>query len=147
MLNSYQQLWRALDEARGVLACRERRYCLRNVLRLWLDEGTISLPTGMSFDDLVWNVCRRASDDDCEVLGWDELPPPAVQSNPHRAILCALIGLTQHVGKHRVCTRQLDDAYFATFGHHPTRPAPRVSKPPNSAQDPPSEAKTTPSPP
>ena len=94
------QLWLMLERTRRLLKVQYKRFCIRQVLKLWLGaEAT---------DDFIWQVCRE-----CEQAGWDELPPPKFYPRKHRDFLKALI--TIRVGKPKLS--ELDAAYSIAFPH------------------------------
>ena len=89
---------------------------MRNVLRSWFPRGTLPQLRGeeMSFDDLVWNVCRMASPAG-EILGWTELPPPGIAPRPAREFLRALTVVALGLGARQVNFRALDGAYSQVY--------------------------------
>lgn len=109
-------LWRRLEATRQLLAGQCRRFCVRNVLRSWFPPGALPKPRGeeMSFDDLVWNVCRTASPSG-EILGWTELPPPGIDPRPAREFLRALTVVALGLGARQVNFRALDESYSLVF--------------------------------
>ena len=94
----FVQLWLRLERTRRLLWEQHKRFCIRNILKAWLDfEAT---------DNFIWEVCRE-----CEQYGWDELPPPKFYPRKHRDFLKALI--TVKVGKPKFA--ELDAAYSIVF--------------------------------
>lgn len=106
-LPCFVQLWQELERTRQLLLQQHRRYCVRNILKTWLATEATS--------DLIWEVCLRASRQDQEVLGWDELPPPSTHSRIHREILIALLMVKLHLGKRNVRLHDLDAAYRIAY--------------------------------
>ena len=108
----FEFLWRQIESTRQLLAGQSKRFCVRNILRSWFPRGALPRPRGeeMSFDDLVWNVCRIASPSG-EILGWTELPPPGIDPRPARDVLRAITQVTLGIGNRQVNVRALDRAY------------------------------------
>jgi len=104
----FVQLWRRLERTRRLLRLQYKRFCIRNVLKLWLG--------GEANDNFICEVCTL-----CEQAGWDELPPPKFYPRKHRDFLRALI--TIKVGKPKLS--ELDAAYSIAF---PKSTALNVSK-------------------
>lgn len=109
-------LWRQLEATRQLLAGQSRRFCVRNILRSWFPRGALPQPRGedLTFDDLVWHVCRIASPSG-EILGWTELPPPGVDPRPTREVLRALTQVVLGLGARQVNYRALDFAYSLVY--------------------------------
>ena len=106
-LECFVQLWQQLERTRQLLSGQYRRFCVRRILRSWLGvEAT---------DDLIWEVCLRASRPGHEVFGLDQLPPPSTHPRLHREILCALVMVKLGLGKQKVRLRDLDAAYRVAF--------------------------------
>ena len=114
--DSFLSLWRQLESTRQLLAGQSKRFCLRNVLRSWFPRGALPRPKGeeLSFDDLVWHVCRLASPDG-DILGWTELPPPSLAPRVHRELLRAIIQVTLGLNYQQVKLKELDAAYRELF--------------------------------
>ena len=52
----FVQLWRKLERTRRLLGGQYKRFCIRNVLKVWFGyEAT---------DDFIWEVCHKALVDD-----------------------------------------------------------------------------------
>ncbi|MBE6331708.1 MAG: hypothetical protein E7070_05330 [Bacteroidales bacterium] len=109
-------LWQRLESTRQLLAGQCRRFCVRNILRVWFPRGALPKLRGqeLTFDDLVWRVCRCASPDG-EILGWNELPLPSLCPRPHRELLRALVQVTSGIGHNKVNLSALDEAYSKAF--------------------------------
>ena len=112
----FMNLWHQLESTRQLLAGQSKRFCVRNVLRSWFPRGALSRPRGeeISFDDLVWHVCRLASPDG-DILGWTELPPPSLNPRVHRELLRALTQVTLGLNYQQVKLRELERAYGEVF--------------------------------
>ena len=55
-------LWRKLERTRRLLGGQYKRFCIRNVLKVWFGyEAT---------DDFIWEVCHRALVGDAPQEGW-----------------------------------------------------------------------------
>lgn len=112
----FERLWRQLEATRQLLAGQSRRFCVRNILRSWFPPGSLPQPRGeeMSFDDLVWHVCRLASPEG-GILGWTELPPPTLAPRVHREWLRALTQFALGLNYQQVKLKELEAAYRAVF--------------------------------
>ena len=112
----FEFLWRQIESTRQLLAGQSKRFCVRNILRSWFPRGALPRPRGeeMSFDDLVWNVCRIASPTG-EILGWTELPPPGIDPRPTRDVLRAITQVVLGIGNRQVNVRALDKAYSQAY--------------------------------
>ena len=98
----FVQLWRKLERTRQLLHCQCKRFCIRNVLKLWFGfEAT---------DDFIWEVCTR-----CEQEGWNELPPPSLYPRQHRELLRAIVSVKLGISYYRVNLKALDSAYSIAF--------------------------------
>ena len=104
----FVQLWLRLERTRLILKTAYKRFTVRNVLKLWFDyEAT---------DDLIWEVCRLASqDDDDPICGNDVLPPPKLYPRKHRELLRALVAVRSGIGTRKVHLSDLDSAYSMAF--------------------------------
>ena len=110
--SGFVSMWQQLEATRQLLAGQSKRFCVRNVLRSWFPRGALPRPRGeeMSFDDLVWNVCRVASPSG-EIQGWTELPAPGIDPRPARDFLRALSQVALGIGARQVKLKELDGAY------------------------------------
>lgn len=98
----FVRLWQESERTRLTLANRQRRYCLRNVLKVWFgDEATA---------DYIWEVCTK-----CGRLGWDELPPPTSDPRSYREFLRAAVSARLGIGMRQVNLAALDNAFAAVF--------------------------------
>ena len=103
----FVQLWRKLERTRRLLGGQYKRFCIRNVLKLWFpDEAT---------DDFVWEVCHTAVVDDEPQEGWNELPPPTLYPRKHRELLRAIVALKTGTSYWKINLRALDKAYSIAF--------------------------------
>jgi len=106
----FVQLWHLLERTRCYLGTHHKRFCIRNILRVWFDG---ELPAGCRcFDDFVWEVCRC-----CDQEGWNELPLPALDPRPHRELLRAIVSVALGLSARRVSLRALDTAFSIAFPH------------------------------
>ena len=138
-LECFVQLWQQLEHTRQLLEAQYNRFCVRSVIRNWVRLGIIDLhpPDGQSsdsqlFNDLVWQVCMRASRSGNEVYGLDQLPPPSTHPRIHREILRALVMVTLHLGAHNVRLRDLDKAYHLAFPRSTPLNIPKKGPPPSN---------------
>ena len=103
----FVQLWRKLERTRRLLGGQYKRFCIRNVLKLWFPaEAT---------DDFVWEVCHTAVVDDEPQEGWNELPPPTLYPRKHRELLRAIVALKTGTSYWKINLRALDKAYSIAF--------------------------------
>ena len=100
-------LWRRLERTRRLLGGQCKRYCIRNVLKVWFD--------GEATDDFVWEVCRL-----CEQEGWNELPLPSLYPRKHRELLRAIVSLNTGISFYKVDLKALDKAYSIVFPNSTT---------------------------
>ena len=54
----FVQLWLLLERTRHLLKGQYKRFCIRNVLKLWFGTNAT--------DEFIWEVCNV-----CEQTGWD----------------------------------------------------------------------------
>ena len=100
-------LWRKLERTRRLLGGQYKRFCIRNVLKVWFPaEAT---------DDFVWEVCHTAVVDDEPQEGWNELPPPTLYPRKHRELLRAIVALKTGTSYWKINLRALDKAYSIAF--------------------------------
>ena len=87
-------------------------------MRSWFSRGALPRPKGeeISFDDLVWQVCRLTSPDG-DILGWTELPPPSLAPRVHREMIRALTQVALGLNYQQVKLKELDEAYCKVFSH------------------------------
>ncbi len=100
-------LWRKLERTRRLLGGQYKRFCIRNVLKVWFGyEAT---------DDFIWEVCHRALVGDEPQEGWNELPPPTLYPRKHRELLRAIVALKTGTSYWKINLRALDKAYSIAF--------------------------------
>lgn len=95
-------LWRLLKRTRHFLREHHKRFCIREVLKLWFE--------GEATDDFIWEVCKA-----CELGGWDELPSPKHHPKLHRQILKTVLKFKLRDRSQRVNLRALDAAYSVVY--------------------------------
>ena len=96
-------LWRKLERTRRLLGGQCKRYCIRNVLKVWFG--------GEATDDFIWEVCRL-----CEQEGWNELPIPSLYPLKHRELLRAVVAVRLGISYYKkVNLKALDKAYSEAF--------------------------------
>ena len=95
-------LWRKLERTRRLLGGQCKRYCIRNVLKVWFG--------GEATDDFIWEVCRL-----CEQEGWNELPIPSLYPLKHREFLRAVVAVKTGISFWRINLKALDAAYCEAF--------------------------------
>lgn len=98
----FVQLWRKLERTRRLLACQYKRFCIRNVLKVWFG--------GEANDNFIWEVCNM-----CDMMGWDELPPPSLSPRKHRELLRTIIVIRLGISRCKVNLKALDAAYSQAF--------------------------------
>lgn len=100
-------LWRKLERTRRLLGGQYKRFCIRNVLKVWFGyEAT---------DDFIWEVCHRALVGDEPQEGWSELPLPSLYPRRHRELLRAIVSVKTGISYYRVDLKALDKAYSEVF--------------------------------
>ena len=105
-------LWRMLERARRLLWEQHRRFCVRNILKLWFGNE--------ANDDAIWEVCRLMTlllDEEETICGWDELKPPSLYPRKHRELLRTIVALRLGIGVRKVNLKALDRAYSVAFPH------------------------------
>ena len=104
----FVQLWRKLERTRRLLGGQYKRFCIRNVLKLWFGFE--------ANDNFIWEVCRTASlHDDEPVYGNDILPLPSLYPRRHRELLRAIVAVRLGIGPRKVSLSALDKAYSIAF--------------------------------
>ena len=104
------QLWLRLERTAEELLTAHRRFCPRNVIRLWLSHDAPHRRD--EFERLCREVCRRA-----ELEGYEELPPVRYFPRKHRELLRAFIAAVNGIGMRQVNTGALDTAFTQAFPH------------------------------
>ena len=94
----FVRLWRQLERTRQHLHGQYRRYCIRNVLK-------------------IWHVCHLAAVDDEPQEGWNELPPPSLAPRRHRELIRAVVAVRTGISYYKVNLHELDAAYSIAFPH------------------------------
>ena len=89
-------LWRRLERTRRLLGGQYKRFCIRNVLK-------------------VWKVCHAALVDDEPQEGWNELPLPSLYPRKHRELLRAIVALKTGISYYKIDLKALDSAYSIAF--------------------------------
>ena len=106
----FVQLWLRLERTRQLFIAQHKRFCIRNILKLWFGlEAT---------DDVIWEVCHTAAINDEPQEGWNELPPPSLYPRKHRELLRAIVAVRLGISYYKqVDLRALDAAYSVAFPH------------------------------
>lgn len=112
----YKKLWMMLFEAYDYLISDKRRFCPRNIIRLWLvtpEDYPESVKNGerLSRDLLMMEICRIS-----ELEGFAELPNPRKNPLPSRELLKAVACVWLHRGPRGIKLRELDGAYQEITG-------------------------------
>ena len=95
-------LWRRLERTRRLLGGQCKRYCIRNILKVWFG--------GDATDDFIWEVCRLS-----EQEGWNELPIPSLYPLKHRELLRAVVAVKTGISFWRINLKALDAAYSIAY--------------------------------
>ena len=103
----FVQLWRKLERTRRLLGGLYKRYCIRNVLKVWFGIE--------ANDDFIWEVCHSAVVDGEPQEGWNELPAPSLYPRKHRELLRAIVAIRLGIGMRKVDLKALDAAYSIAF--------------------------------
>ena len=103
----FVQLWLRLERTRRLLGCQYKRFCIRNVLKVWFGPRAT--------DDFIWEVCHNTIVDDEPACGLDQLQPPSLYPRKHRELLRAIVAVTLGIGLRRVDLKALDAAYSEAF--------------------------------
>ena len=113
----FVQLWLRLERTRQMLAGQYKRFCIRNVLKVWFGQ--------LATDDFIWEVCHNVVVNDEQVCGNDALPPPSLYPRKHRELLRAIVSVRLGLSMRRVDLKALDAAYSEAF---PNSTALNISK-------------------
>ena len=100
-------LWRKLERTRRLLGGQYKRFCIRNVLKVWFGYE--------ANDDFIWEVCHRALVDDEPQEGWNELLLPSLYPRRHRELLRAIVSVRLGISYYKVDLKALDAAYSIAF--------------------------------
>ena len=114
----FVQLWRKLERTRQLLGSQYKRFCIRNVLKVWFGvEATDDLPLAshLTLDDFIWEVCHKAIVDGEPQEGWNELPAPSLYPRKHRELLRAIVAVSLGISFYRIDLKALDAAYSIAF--------------------------------
>ena len=106
----FVQLWLRLERTRRQLWEQHKRFCIRNVLKVWFG--------GEANDKYIWEVCRQMTlllDEDETICGWDELKPPSLYPRKHREFLRTVVAMKLGIGIRKVDLKALDKAYSIAF--------------------------------
>ena len=103
----FVQLWRRLERTRRLLGGQYKRFCIRNVLKVWFG--------GEADDDMIWEVCHKAVVDGEPQEGWNELPAPSLYPRKHRELLRAIVAVKTGISYYRINLKALDVAYSIAF--------------------------------
>ena len=100
-------LWRRLERTRQMLGGQYKRFCIRNVLKVWFGV--------LATDDFIWEVCHNVVVNDEQVCGNDALPPPSLYPRKHREFLRAIVAVSLGISLRKVDLKALDAAYSEAF--------------------------------
>ena len=103
----FVQLWRKLERTRQMLAGQYKRFCIRNVLKVWFGV--------QATDDFIWEVCHNTIVDDEWACGNDMLRPPSLYPRKHRELLRAIVSVYLGLSPRKVDLKALDAAYSIAF--------------------------------
>lgn len=103
----FVQLWRKLERTRQMLAGQYKRFCIRNVLKVWFGV--------QATDDFIWEVCHNTIVDDEWACGNDMLRPPSLYPRKHRELLRAIVSVYLGLSPRKVDLKALDAAYSEAF--------------------------------
>jgi hypothetical protein len=103
----FVQLWRKLERTRRLLGGQCKRFCIRNVLKVWFGVRAT--------DEFIWQVCSRTVVGDDQVCGNDQLLPPSLYPRKHRELLRAIVATELNIGLRQVKLADLDAAYSIAF--------------------------------
>ena len=103
----FVQLWLLLERTRQMLAGQCKRFCIRNVLKVWFGV--------QATDDFIWEVCHRTVVDDEPACGNDMLRPPSLYPRKHRELLRAIVSVYLGLSPRKVDLKALDAAYSEAF--------------------------------
>ena len=103
----FVQLWLRLERTRQMLAGQCKRFCIRNVLKVWFGV--------QATDDFIWEVCHNTIVDDEWACGNDMLRPPSLYPRKHRELLRAIVSVYLGLSPRKVDLKALDAAYSEAF--------------------------------
>ena len=99
---TFVAMWRLLRRTLRYCRLHCKRFCVRRVLKLWFG--------GEATPEFIWQVCHN-----CELAGWDELPPPALFPRPHRELLRAIVAARTGISYYQIDLQALDAAYSIAY--------------------------------
>ena len=103
----FVQLWLRLERTRQMLVGQCKRFCIRNVLKVWFGV--------QATDDFIWEVCHNTIVDDEWACGNDMLRPPSLYPRKHRELLRAIVSVYLGLSPRKVDLKALDAAYSEAF--------------------------------
>ena len=103
----FVQLWLLLERTRRMLGGQYKRFCIRNVLKVWFGP--------LATDDFIWEVCHHTIVDDEWACGNDMLKPPSLYPRKHREFLRAIVAVSLGITLRKVDLKALDAAYSEAF--------------------------------
>ena len=103
----FVQLWRRLERTRQMLGGQYKRFCIRNVLKVWFGP--------LATDDFIWEVCHHTIVDDEWACGNDMLKPPSLYPRKNREFLRAIVAVSLGISLRKVDLKALDAAYSEVF--------------------------------
>ena len=103
----FVQLWLLLERTRQMLGGQYKRFCIRNVLKVWFGP--------LATDDFIWEVCHHTIVDDEWACGNDMLKPPSLYPRKHREFLRAIVAVSLGITLRKVDLKALDAAYSEAF--------------------------------
>jgi hypothetical protein len=103
----FVQLWLLLERTRRMLGGQYKRFCIRNVLKVWFGP--------LATDDFIWEVCHHTIVDDEWACGNDMLKPPSLYPRKHREFLRAIVAVSLGISLRKVDLKALDAAYSEVF--------------------------------
>lgn len=115
------QLWQMLERTEDYLKGNYKRFCPRNILKLWHSEGIFKAsPRGGldgasshgGLDGALWDVCHLSS-----LEGYEQLPSVSLYPLKHREFLRAIISVNLSIGMREVNLKALDRAFSIAFPH------------------------------
>lgn len=95
----FAHLWRQLAETRIRFEASYKRFCVRRILQDWFPA--------IATDDWIFEICLE-----CELVGYEVLPDPALEWYPHRSILRTVVRRLLQVP---VNWNAIDRAYSEVF--------------------------------
>ena len=101
------QLWRRLERTRQMLGGQYKRFCIRNVLKVWFGP--------LATDYFIWEIGHHTIVDDEWACGYDRLRPPSLYPRKHREFLRAIVAVSLGISLRKVDLKALDAAYSEVF--------------------------------